>query len=143
MNDTAKQATTIVGGALLVLGSLMTWISVDVGFQKFSSTGLETTEGKLTVAAGVVVMAAGALLVSRISTHAVIGYVGAVAAVFGTVVLALEYIDVRSRIADADGTGATATVGAGVWVAAIGAVLALGATAWSVLDERKSVARLG
>jgi len=142
MNDMAKHVATIAGGVLLVIGSLMTWISVDLGFQAFSSTGTETAEGKMTLAAGIVLIGVGALLVSRIWTHSSIAFVGAAAALFGAVVLVLEYMDVLDRIAAADGTGATATVGAGVWIAAIGALLALGATAWSVLAERTSVAKL-
>ena len=138
MNDMAKHGATIAGGALLVVGSLMTWISVDLGFQAFSSTGTETAEGKLTLAAGIVLLAVGGLLVSRIFTHSAIVYVGTAAAVFGAVVLALEYMDVRDRIAEADGTGAVATVGAGVWIAAIGVLLALCATAWSAIDQRTS-----
>ena len=39
---------------MLVVGSLMTWISVDLGFRAFSAAGIETTDGKLTLAAGIV-----------------------------------------------------------------------------------------
>ncbi|NND03497.1 MAG: hypothetical protein HKN91_11995 [Acidimicrobiia bacterium] len=138
MDDRAKHAATITGGALLVIGSLMTWISVDVGFQAFSSTGTETAEGKLTLAAGIVLIGVGALLLSGIAAHSAIAYAGAAAAVFGAVVLALEYMDVRARIADADGTGATATIGAGVWIAAVGVLLALAATGWTVLEKRNA-----
>ena len=137
MNKISKQLGAVAGGALLVIGSLMTWISVDLGVQAFSSTGTETTEGKLTLAAGVVLVILGLLLARGLIVGRAVNYLAAATAVFGAVVLLFEYLDVRDRVAEAEGTIATAAVGAGVWVAALGALLALGATAWTAIAESR------
>ncbi len=138
MNRVSRQVGAFAGGALLVIGSLMTWISVDLGFRAFSSTGTESTEGKLTLAAGLVLVILGLLTLRGIATGRVVNYIAAATAAFGAVVLLLEYFDVRERIAEADGTGVTAAVGAGVWIAALGAVVALGATAWAAVAESRA-----
>ena len=56
--------------------------------------------------------------------------------------LLFEYLDVRDRIAAADGSGATAAVGGGVWIAAIGALLAVAATASILISDRPRVAHI-
>lgn len=138
MNNISRQLGAVAGGALLVIGSLMTWISVDLGFRAFSSTGTETTEGKMTLAAGVVLVVLGLLLVRGIVAGRAVNYLAAATAVFGAVVLLFEYLDVRARVAEADGTVATAAVGVGVWIAALGALLALGATVWTAIVESRA-----
>ena len=138
MRKTIGQLGAVGGGLLLVVGSLMTWISVDLGFAAFSSTGTETTEGKLTLAAGVVLILLALAQLRPVIARRVLAYVAAAAAGFGAVVLFLEYLDVLDRISEADGTTATAAVGLGVLVAGVGALIALIATVWSVLGESPS-----
>ena len=122
----------IIGAALLIIGSFMTWVSVDVGFAQFSSTGADTTEGKLTILAGAVLM----LLVLTVARDGSLGRISRlsalVAAVFGGVVLLMEYLDVQERIAEA-GDQATATIGAGVWVTSVGAILGIAAAGWALM----------
>ncbi|MDJ0954656.1 MAG: hypothetical protein QNJ81_13345 [Acidimicrobiia bacterium] len=137
MSDSLRRFGAVGGGVLLVVGSLITWISVDLGFQAFSATGIETTEGKLTLAAGIVLIGLGLVQLWRALTPRLFGYLCALTALFGAVVLLFEYLDVLERIREADGTPATASVGLGVWIAAIGALLALAAGAWTVVDERR------
>lgn len=138
MNNISMKLGTIAGGALLIAGSLMTWVSVDLGFRAFSASGTDTTEGKLTLAAGLVLVGLGLAALTHRATGRATTYLAAGAAVFGSVVLFLEYLDVVERIAQAEGTPATAVVGSGVWIAAVGAVVALAAAAWSVVSKART-----
>lgn len=138
MTKRATLAGVMLGAVLLIIGSFLTWISVDLGFASFSSTGIDSIEGKLTAAAGIILAGVGMVftrddLVGRISR-----YLGLAVAIFGGIVLTLEYLDVRERIAETDSETATATVGLGVWVTAIGALAAMVATAASVAGQRRS-----
>ncbi len=135
MGPVMRQLGAVSGGVLLVIGSLMTWISVDLGFSAFSATGIETIEGKLTLAAGVVLIGLGAVQLWRALAPRVVSFLAAVSAMFAGVVLFLEYLDVLDRIREAEGTIATAKVGSGVWIAAAGALLALGAASWTAANE--------
>ena len=135
MSNSVKQLSAIGGGVLLVVGSLMTWVSVDLGFRAFSVAGGETTEGKLTLAAGALLIVLALLQLRRARSPRLLGYPAAATAVFGSVVLLLEYLDVLERIREAEGTPATATVGLGVFVAGMGALIALIATAWNLVGK--------
>jgi len=127
MTKRATQGAAILGAILLIAGSLLTWISVDVGFASFSSAGTDNIEGKLTAVAGVVLLLAGLVVTRDDAVGLISRYVGLIAAVFGGIVLMLEYLDVRERIAETDPATATATVGMGVWVTAVGAIVGIGA----------------
>lgn len=138
MTNLSERALVLIGAALLIVGSFMTWISVDLGFASFSSTGTENIEGKLTVGAGVVLLLVALTLTGAGTLRTVSGFLGIAAALFGSIVLLLEYLDVRERIAEADPATATATIGLGVWVTAIGAAAALASTTWSLAAQRRS-----
>jgi hypothetical protein len=125
-----------VGALLLIIGSFMTWVSVDLGFTSFSAAGTDNIEGKLTVAAGGVVLVIGAALLAGRMPVVPAGLAALVATGFGAVVLLLEYLDVRERIAEAEGTPASAVVGAGVWTAAAGAIVALLSATWIAARNR-------
>lgn len=142
MSDLSKQAMAVAGGLLLAIGSIMTWISVDLGFQSFSTVGTATIEGKLTLTAGLILIAAGALAIRGVGPLTALNWLLGAAAVFGAVVLIAEYVDVQNRIAAADGSGASATIGGGVWIAALGAALAVGATAWLLITDRPLVSHV-
>ena len=137
MENVSTRAGVLAGGALLIIGSFMTWISVDVGFSTFSATGTADIEGKLTAAAGIVVLLVGAVLLTNTALHGMARYLGLAAAMFGAVVLLLEYLQVQERIAETDPAVATATVGLGVWVTGIGALVALGALGRSLIGARQ------
>lgn len=135
-----SRAAVLGGAALLVAGSFMTWISVDLGFAAFSSAGTDNIEGKLTAAAGVALLAVGATLkmsgiVGRLSV-----WLGLAAGLFGGIVLLLEYLDVRKLIAETDPSQATATVGIGVWVTGLGALAAIVAVAHLVAVRLRGAA---
>ena len=132
MRNSIRQLGAVSGGVLLIVGSLMTWVSVDLGFRAFSATGRETTEGKLTLATGVVLIVIALLQMRPVNARRLLGYLAVAAALFGSVVLLLEYLDVLERIREAEGTPATAVVGTGVFVAALGAAAALVATVWGL-----------
>ena len=140
MTSIPKRGVLLIGAALLIAGSYMTWISVDLGFTSFSSTGTETTEGKLTAIAGLVLVIVGLTLTRSGAVGRWSSLVGLAAAGFGGIVLLLEYLDVRERIAEADGSAAVATVGMGIWVTAAGALLAFAAATWALAAQRQSAA---
>ncbi len=136
MTRSIDRALLMVGAVVLIIGSFMTWISVDLGFTSFSATGTENIEGKLTVGAGVaILLVAAAMLTGRVPARAA-GFAALAAAVFGALVLLLEYLDVRERIAESDPDVATAVVGGGVWTAAIGSALALAGAIWYLASRR-------
>ena len=132
----------VLGGVLVVIGAGLTWVTVDIGFAVFSTTGLDTNDGKLTAAAALVMIAAGILLaVTRGTIRTVAGVAGLAATVFAAIVLINDYLDVRERIADTPADQATATVGIGVWVSSLGCLLALVAFAVAIASDRRSVDR--
>ena len=135
-----NRVALLAGAGLLILGSFMTWISVDLGFASFSSTGTDNVEGKLTAAAGVAVVLVGATLTMGGAIGRLSGWVGLGVAVFGGIVLLLEYLDVRERIAETDPSQASATVGMGVWITGIGAIAALVAVGHLLLTRRRAAA---
>jgi hypothetical protein len=131
-----------VGGALVGIGSALTWVTVDLGFAEFSTTGLDTTDGKLTAAAALVIVTSGIVLAfTRGTMRAVASIVGLAATAFAAIVLINDYLDVRERIASTPADQATATVGIGVWVSSIGCLLALLAFAATITIDRRSAQR--
>ncbi|HEX5950602.1 MAG TPA: hypothetical protein VFZ96_06335 [Actinomycetota bacterium] len=56
---------SLVGGALLVVGSFLDWAAASGAGTSVSATGTEGTEGWITLVAGVLVLAAGAAIVRR------------------------------------------------------------------------------
>ena len=132
----------VLGGVLVGIGSALTWVTVDVGFAEFSTTGLDTNDGKLTAAAALVMVTAGILLAfARNTVRMVASITGLAATVFATIVLINDYLDVRERIASTPADQATATVGIGVWVSLIGCLLALLAFAAAIAIYRQSAKR--
>ncbi len=140
MTNLSERSLVLGGAVLLIVGSFMTWISVDVGFAQFSATGTENIEGKLTAGSGIVLILVALTLVGHGRLRAISGYLGIAAAIFGAGVLLLEYLEVQQRIAETDPARATATVGLGVWVTALGAVAALAAAIWAVRSQRRASA---
>lgn len=129
----------VLGGVLVLIGSALTWVTVDLGFATFSSTGLDTNDGKLTAAAALVMIAAGiAFAFTRGLVRTVSGFVGLAATVFASIVLINDYLDIRERIANTPADQAIATVGVGVWVSSIGCILALVAFAAVIALDRRS-----
>jgi hypothetical protein len=68
---------------LVLVGSFLTWVTVDVGFAEFSSTGTATTDGKLTAIAAGVMTLAGMALLARGAVRTAASYVGVVASCSG------------------------------------------------------------
>ena len=135
-----NRAALLAGAALLILGSFMTWISVDLGFASFSSTGTDNIEGKLTAAAGAALVVVGLTLTMGGMVGRLSGWVGLAVAGFGGIVLLLEYLDVRERIAETDPSQASATVGMGVWITGIGAIAALVAVGHLLIVRQRASA---
>lgn len=138
MSELTKTGGVAVGAVLVFVGSFLTWVTVDVGFAEFSSTGTETTDGKLTAIAAGVMFVAGIALLARGALRTAASSVGLLAAVFATVVLVNDYLDVRERIANTPGDQASATVGLGVWVTGIGCLIALLMFVWATRGALRS-----
>ena len=71
---------SLVGGTLVIVGSFLTWVSVDVGFATFSATGFENIEGKLTAAAGAVLVVLVVLAIVEMGPVKVLNVLALVAA---------------------------------------------------------------
>ncbi|MDJ0960526.1 MAG: hypothetical protein QNJ88_07690 [Acidimicrobiia bacterium] len=93
MGNLAKPLGVIVGAILVFRGSYLTWVSVDVGFATFSTTGTETTDGELTLAAARVMFVAGLALLLRGRAQLAVAFVGLVVAGHAAVVLVTDYSD--------------------------------------------------
>jgi len=110
----------LAGGALLALGSVLPWATLSTGLGSTSFAGTEG-DGMFTLAFGAI-----ALLV------AVAGFNGnrgafatvAVAGIVALVFVGWEISNMAEGVADVEGDGIRATIGTGLWVAGLGAILA-------------------
>jgi len=91
MTSLAKPGGVLVGATLVFIGSFLTWVTVDVGFATFSSTGTETTDGGLTVVAAVVMFVGGLMLLLRGRAQLAAALVGLVVAGYVTIVRVSEH----------------------------------------------------
>lgn len=108
------QKLALAGAAVAAVGSLLPWASVSSVFGTISKSGMDG-DGVITL---VLAVAAGALVLTRKAPGVVI----ALMALIG-VVAVIDIADV-SRLADDTGF-AEVSVGFGLWLVAIGAVLGL------------------
>lgn len=116
----------ILGGAVVVVASFLTWVSVELSGQGLiRASGIDQVEGRLTLAAGVVVIAAAVVLLLGGRIGRVMLVVGVAAAMFTAVVMLLELVDVQHRIADGIASGTDVSFGPGLWVTGVGAIIAL------------------
>jgi hypothetical protein len=122
----------LIGAALVALGSLLPWATVDLGiFGTIEKAGTEGDGLYTLIAAGI----AAALAVwgwRRPGRDAVVGTV--VIAGLITMVCAYDVVDVSST--QVDGVRIETSVGIGLWFALVGAIALLVAAVMRLLDRR-------
>lgn len=114
-----------IGGGLLIFGSVMPWATISAGILSVSKAGTDG-DGKITLVLGLLILAAGAMLWGqqpRGRTLAVT--LGVIALGLGV----LEYQNVAGVIAKLD-TGISGSVGTGLWLVLVGAVLSAASGFW-------------
>jgi hypothetical protein len=128
---------SVMGGAAIVLiGSVLPWASVTTFVGTISVNGTNG-DGVLTLI--------GALLIAGLAGPALWGLarrgllIGAlVLSALVAVVALIDIADVSSRVADANGTGLVhASVGFGLWLTLVGAIVATAGTAIALASLRR------
>lgn len=91
----------IAGGVLLAIGSFLTWVTVDVRAQGVSDsgTGIDVDDGWITLAAGIVLVAAGALNLR--SPRRALAVLMVLVGVLGLALGVWEIVTVEDRALDA------------------------------------------
>ena len=116
-----------IGAALVVLGCLGTWVSIDLGPVGESVSGLDTDDGKLLLGL-TVVLAIGTLLASRRWMWAIVLVLAALA----LAIAVYDLLDVGSEDAFLGGAVET-SAGWGLWLCVLGALVCCGASAWRLV----------
>lgn len=110
--------TFALAALLILIGVLLPWASV----LNFDVAGSETDDGKLMlIIMGVIIIAAGLSLIRQITASLVLGVLGCLAAL----ALAVYEIVHLHNFHDSDLHGMTVSIGAGLWLCIIGAVVGL------------------
>jgi len=111
----ASRVLAIVGGVLIVLGSILPWMSIEGGRRTLHEAGTNG-DGKWTVALGAAVIAAAAIggLVPSIVATLCSGAAG---------ILALVNIRDPRRLADSSGPHMQVELAIGIWLVVVGAIL--------------------
>ena len=115
-----------IGGGMLAVGSMLPWISATTGFGTLTRSGLDGGgDGVFTLLLGVAGVFLGLNLLGVVGVAHPKAPVGAiVAGSIALVILVLAYLDVQSRIDEAPSL-VGASVGAGLYVSALGAGMVL------------------
>lgn len=112
----------IVGGAMMVAGSFLPWLTASTGFATMSRGGMDGGDGILIVIAGGVAVGAG--VASLMSGNFANSVVAGLAAVIGGFVGFIDFQDVQERLSGM-GDNVIAEVGIGLWLIMAGAVVAV------------------
>ena len=113
----------IFGGGLVALGSFLPWITFS-GAGTFNRSGLDRGDGVITLVCGAVVGIIGGYIVSgRSVTTGIRAFLWS-ALIVAAVVWGLDFADIRGRVA-AINWGFNEGFGSGVWVVAVGVVVAV------------------
>lgn len=125
------RSLVIAGASLTFLGSLLPWATIDIFGATISKNGTDG-DGVLTLIGALVI---AGLAIPPLWGHARKGlFIGAlVAAILVTVVAFVDIVDVASRVGDINNSGmASASVGYGLWITAVGGIVAVVSTATSL-----------
>ncbi len=128
----------IVAGAASVVGAFLPWIVVRAALLgQVSKSGTEGSDGWLFVAAGVVTISLGVLMLRRAASrwHAVCVLI--LAALTGAVAL-FEANDVAGRVRGIDADVAQANIGVGIWVLLAAACLMVVAGVCALVEKRRA-----
>jgi hypothetical protein len=121
------QVTAAAGGLLVAVAAFLVWITVEVGGSATlqTSPGIDQSEGRITLAAGVVVVAAAGLLSVRGRAGQWAPLLGVAASILAAIVMFVALVDVQSTAGAALAAGSAVSIGIGVWLTGIGALVAL------------------
>lgn len=111
----APRILVAAGATAVILGSLMPWVSVSTGFGSISKNGIEGD--------GVISLIAGAAVLVLVVVGRYLGSL--IVSALTTALLVFEIVDVNRAIDDIGSDFATASVGWGLWLSAVGAIIAL------------------
>lgn len=121
----------ILGGGLMALGSFLPWITFSGAWITFSGagtfssrSGLDRGDGVMTLVCGAVVGVIGGYIVSGRSVTTGIRAVLWSALIVAAVVWGLDFAEIRGRVA-AINWAFNEGLGSGVWVVAVGVVVAV------------------
>ncbi|NQV05628.1 hypothetical protein HQ535_03685 [bacterium] len=117
---TSRSTMVVAGGALLViLGSFLTWVSIDIGGQTISSSGTgEGGDGTLTLILAIAAVALAVFLLGKGTARKI------AVAIAAALILLIAIIDVQDIMSGGD-LGIDASVGIGLWLVVVGGVVAL------------------
>jgi hypothetical protein len=123
----APASLAVIGGGLLIgVGSFLPWVTASTVFGSLSRSGVDRGgDGWVTLVAGSVITLLGLLTIRKANRGA--NLLVAIAAAVAFITFAIDLADVQGRISDLEGTSqgmALAGVGIGLWMVALGAVIA-------------------
>src|ERR1035437_7971732 len=131
----------LAGGLAIIVGSLLPWATATAPFAgTVSRSGTDGGgDGIITIALGLVICLAGVSAVQRVRSG--IASLAGVLAVVAGVLVVYEYSDASSRVQNVSAASdlVVASVGAGIWVMGLGAVVAL-VGALEYLGRNKTIA---
>jgi hypothetical protein len=112
----------VAGGALVAVGSILPWVTAVGGFGiSVSRSGIEGGDGLLTIVLGIGIALLG-LTMAR-GEYLSRATVTLIASIVALAVVALDYLDITKRITDASSDGVYGSVGVGLWIVGVGAVI--------------------
>lgn len=114
-----------IGAAIVLVGCLGSWVSIDAGLASSSISGLDTDDGKILLGVAIVLIA-GTLLASRRWMWIVLSIV----ALLALVIAVADLVDVGSEDVPTFGDVIQVSAGWGLWLCVLGGLVCLGATAW-------------
>lgn len=110
----------IVGGVLVILGSFLNWVSVSAGPFAESKNGIEG-DGKITLILGVLLIVGAVIALKKPGRP----WVALVFSVLALLMGIFEYIDISGDVSDIKDLGLSASVGIGVYIVILGALVGL------------------
>ncbi|HDH02620.1 MAG TPA: hypothetical protein ENH15_00055 [Actinobacteria bacterium] len=128
----ASQLFGAFGGVMVVAATFLAWITVEVGASGVlrsdalaSARGIEQTEGKVALIAGMTIVIAAVALIRTDRFVQWAPLVGSAAAILAAVVMFIALVDIQAKLAAAILVGSEVSIGIGVWLTGIGALVAL------------------
>jgi hypothetical protein len=127
---------TIVSGALLAIGSFLTWVTVKAEVpaanfsQNVSASGTKVDDGWITLVCGIVAIVAGVMFIQKMAKPRVAAILALIAAAIALVVGLIDFSDASSQVdvpaaVTAAGGSVDASVGIGLYVVLLGGLGAL------------------
>jgi len=115
---------------MVVIAAFLAWVSVDVdpnavarSNPSASAPGVDRAEGRVALAAGALIV--GAALGARGGAKAWALLLGVAASLTAAMSMFVALVDIQATAGAALGTGVAVSIGVGVWMTGVGAVMAL------------------